>query len=73
MRKIVLILSIVTLFTSCSIYKKYSRPESISINQLYGDIEKADTTTMADISWHAFFTDLGFKVVNRHDCTSLSL
>ncbi len=57
MRKIVLILSIVTLFTSCSIYKKYSRPESISINQLYGDIEKADTTTMADISWREFFTD----------------
>ena len=57
MKKILLILTIATLFTSCSIYKKYSRPEEISTKNLYGDIEKADTTTMADISWRNFFTD----------------
>lgn len=57
MKKILLILGIATLFTSCSIYKKYSRPEEISTDKLYGNIEKADTTTMADISWRDFFTD----------------
>ena len=57
MKKIVLILSLATLLTSCSIYKKYSRPESITTDNLYGNIEKADTTTMADISWREFFTD----------------
>ena len=57
MKKILLILGIATLFTSCSIYKKYSRPEEISTDKLYGNIEKADTTTMADISWREFFTD----------------
>ena len=57
MKKIVLVLSIVAIFTSCSIYKKYSRPEEISTDKLYGNIEKADTTTMADISWREFFTD----------------
>ena len=57
MKKIVLALSIVAIFTSCSIYKKYSRPEEISTDKLYGNIEKADTTTMADISWREFFTD----------------
>lgn len=57
MKKILLILSIATLFTSCSIYKKYSRPEEISTSKLYGNIEKADTTTMADVSWRNFFTD----------------
>ena len=57
MKKILLILGIATLFTSCSIYKKYSRPEEISTKNLYGNIEKADTTTMADISWREFFTD----------------
>ena len=57
MKKIVLVLSIVAIFTSCSIYKKYSRPEDISTDKLYGNIEKADTTTMADISWREFFTD----------------
>ena len=57
MKKILLILSIATLFTSCSIYKKYSRPEEISTDKLYGNIEKQDTTTMADISWRDFFVD----------------
>ena len=57
MKKIVLMVSIVMIFTSCSIYKKYSRPEEISTKNLYGNIEKADTTTMADISWREFFTD----------------
>ena len=57
MKKILLILGIATLFTSCSIYKKYSRPEEITTKNLYGNIEKADTTTMADISWREFFTD----------------
>lgn len=57
MKKILLILGIATLFTSCSIYKKYSRPEDISTDKLYGNIEKADTTTIADISWRDFFSD----------------
>ena len=57
MKKIVLILSLVMMFTSCAIYKKYSRPEDISTDNLYGNVEKADTTTMADISWREFFTD----------------
>ena len=57
MKKIILVLSIVAVFTSCSIYKKYSRPEEISTDKLYGNIEKADTTSMADISWREFFTD----------------
>ena len=57
MKKILLILGIATILTSCSIYKKYSRPEDISTKDLYGNIEKADTTTMADVSWREFFTD----------------
>lgn len=57
MKKIVLIVSLAMILTSCSIYKKYSRPEEISTDKLYGNIEKADTTTMADISWRDFFTD----------------
>ena len=57
MKKILLILGIATLLTSCTIYTKYSRPEEISTKNLYGNIEKADTTTMADISWREFFTD----------------
>ena len=57
MKKIVLIVSLAMILTSCSIYKKYSRSEEISTDKLYGNVEKADTTTMADISWRDFFTD----------------
>ena len=57
MKKLILIVSIAAMFASCSIYKKYSRPEEISTANLYGNIEKADTTTMADVSWREFFTD----------------
>ena len=57
MKKIVLMASLVMMLTSCSIYKKYSRPEEIKTDNLYGNIEKADTTTMADVSWRNFFTD----------------
>ncbi len=57
MKKLILIVSVAAMFASCSIYKKYSRPEEISTANLYGNIEKADTTTMADISWREFFTD----------------
>lgn len=57
MKKIILMASLVMMVTSCSIYKKYSRPECISTDNLYGDVVKADTTTMADLSWREFFTD----------------
>ncbi|MBR2026228.1 MAG: efflux transporter outer membrane subunit [Alistipes sp.] len=57
MKKILLMASLVMMLTSCSIYKKYSRPECISTDNLYGDVVKADTTTMADVSWRDFFTD----------------
>lgn len=57
MKRIILIVSLAALLSSCSIYKRYSRPEEISTKNLYGNIEKADTTTMADVSWRNFFTD----------------
>ena len=40
MKKLILIVSIAAMFASCSIYKKYSRPEEISTANLYGNIEK---------------------------------
>lgn len=57
MKKLILVVSVAAMFASCSIYKKYSRPEEISTANLYGNIERADTTTMADVSWREFFTD----------------
>ncbi len=58
MKRIILVLSLVALLSSCSIYKKYSRPEEISTKNLYGEAERTtDTITMADVTWRDFFVD----------------
>lgn len=57
MKRIILVLSLVTLLSSCSIYKRYSRPEEVSTDKLYGSVERTDTITMADVSWRDFFVD----------------
>ena len=46
------------LLNSCSIYKKYSRPEEITTDHLYGDqFLSDDTTTLAHKSWKELFVD----------------
>ena len=46
------------LLNSCSIYKKYSRPEEITTDHLYGDqFVSNDTTTLANKSWKELFVD----------------
>ncbi len=46
------------LLNSCSIYKKYSRPEEITTDHLYGDqFLSNDTTTLAHKSWKELFVD----------------
>lgn len=52
-----IIVAIAIAVTGCGIYKPYSRPE-VSTDNLYGaELESCDTTTIADIEWHEFFTD----------------
>lgn len=45
------------LVTSCTVTKKYQRPEGLVNNQLYRDSVSADTTNMATLSWRQLFTD----------------
>ena len=52
-----IIAAIAIAVTGCGIYKPYSRPE-VSTDNLYGaEYDSCDTTTIADIEWHEFFTD----------------
>lgn len=55
--KKIMILCAAALFTACGIYKPYSRPDDIKTDGLYGDIETADTASLADLSWQEVFTD----------------
>lgn len=55
---IIMIFASATLATGCSVYRNYSRPETISTDNLFGEgVETADGTTLADIDWRDFFTD----------------
>ena len=56
MKKVLYILILTLVTTSCSVYQKYSRPE-ISTEGLFGAVQSTDTVTIADIDWREFFTD----------------
>lgn len=79
--KQIIIAAIVLLLTgSCSTYKKYSRPEEIGANNLFGeDVALTDTVTAASIPWHEFFTDSKLRtlidsaLVNNSDLRIASL
>ena len=56
--KQVIIAIAVLLLTGCSTYRKYSRPDSVSADSLFGaDVAVSDTVSAASIPWHEFFTD----------------
>jgi len=47
-----------TLLGGCSIYSRYSRPEDINTDGLFGEnVSTTDTMTIADVAWRDFFTD----------------
>ena len=54
MKKVLYILILTLVATSCSVYKKYSRPE-ISTDGLFGAVQSTDTVTIADIDWREYF------------------
>lgn len=62
MKRVLYIVTVALLVSSCSVFGKYSRPE-ISTENIYGkDIHEAeiattDTVTIADICWQEFFKD----------------
>lgn len=62
MKRVLYIVTVALLVSSCSVFGKYSRPE-ISTENIYGkDIHEAeiattDTETIADICWQEFFKD----------------
>ena len=62
MRKIfstIIILTASVVLSGCSIYGRYSRPEDISTDNLFGEnVTTTDTLTIAHIPWREFFTDV---------------
>ena len=61
MKKILLLTVIVALTSSCSIYRKYHRPEDLPVDSLYRaevmETATEDTTSLGYMPWEVMFTD----------------
>ena len=61
MKKIILFTVIVALTSSCSIYRKYHRPEDLPVDSLYRaevmDAVTEDSTSLGYMPWDEMFTD----------------
>ena len=83
MRKIysyITLLVAVALMSGCSIYGRYSRPEDIKTDNLFGESVKTDDTlSIAQIPWREFFTDEKLQALieeglaHNHDLHTASL
>ncbi len=56
MKKILIIAMSAALMSSCSLFRKYERPQSITTENLYGDAESGEDG-LASLSWRELFTD----------------
>lgn len=64
MRKTLILTILVLVAASCSVFRKYERPKDISADGVYGvGVETADSTTVADIPWSAFFRDAKLRAL----------
>lgn len=57
----VLLAVVAVLSSSCSITKKYERPNSVTTDNLYRDQSSTDSTTLADKPWQSIFKDEKLK------------
>ena len=55
-RKYIIHILSVLLFTGCGVYRHYKRP-AVKTEKLYAEYTPADTTTIADKPWRELFTD----------------
>lgn len=79
MKHIVIALALGLTACGCSTYSKYSRPENIVPENLYGDIAPTDTAGIASIPWRDFYRDADLRALidsglaNNSDLKTASL
>lgn len=56
MKRLPIYLVLAVIFSSCSVYRKYDRPD-IDISESYRNVEPTDTSTLATLSWRELFAD----------------
>ncbi|WP_418233470.1 TolC family protein [Butyricimonas virosa] len=51
------IITMAVLLCSCSVYKRYSRPDDLHTADLYGDMTSSDTASLGQLPWRSVFPD----------------
>lgn len=63
--KIVITALLLSMLSSCNLYKKYESPKT-DVSKLYGDTILTDTSSIADESWQKMFTDVHLQnLINK--------
>ncbi|TMI96501.1 MAG: efflux transporter outer membrane subunit [Bacteroidetes bacterium] len=60
--KIIIPLSSIIFISSCKVGKEYQRPE-LELPKQFNNVSFADTSSIADIEWKKFFTDLDLQTL----------
>ena len=45
------------LLSSCALYKNYERPDNITTDGIYGEMQTAGDNSLGDLGWRDIFTD----------------
>ena len=62
MKRLIILSMTTCLLAGCGIYSNYSRP-NMEVKERYRNVETADTTTIASLSWRELFTDIRLQVL----------
>lgn len=62
MKRLILLSMTACLLTGCGVYRNYSRPD-MEVGERYRNVETADTTTIASLSWRDLFADLRLQAL----------
>ena len=62
MKQLIILSMTACLLAGCGIYPNYSRP-NMEVKERYRNVETADTTTIASLSWRELFTDIRLQVL----------
>lgn len=62
MKKIILVVALLTLMGGCNIYRPFSRPE-VKTEGVYRDNKTEDTTSLGNMPWKEIFTDADLQAL----------
>lgn len=62
-KQLLSIIIMAVLLCSCSVYKRYSRPDDLRTADLYGDMAVSDTVSFGQLPWRSVFPDRNLQTL----------